>query len=71
LLQNIPLASVWNRGRKKGRGRFQPTSVHVSQNLEDTILDLCKHQYNEQQQLQIIGGGTFTLHHLHLLSMEQ
>jgi len=27
LLQNIPPASVWNRGR--GRGRFQPTPVYV------------------------------------------
>jgi len=67
LLQNIPPAPVWNRGR----GRFQPTPVHVPQNLEDAILDLCRRQHNEQQQLQTIGGGTSTLHHLHLLSMEQ
>ena len=34
-------------------------------------LDLRRRQHNEQQQLQIIGGGTSTLYHLHLLSMEQ
>ena len=71
LLQNIPPASVWNRGRGRGRGRFQPTPVHVLQNLEDAILDLRRRRHNEQQQLQIIEGGTSTLHHLHLLSMEQ
>jgi len=71
LLQNIPPAPVWNRERKRERGRFQPTPVHVPQNLEDAILDLRRHQHNEQQQLQIIGGDTSTLHHLHLLSIEQ
>ena len=48
LLQNIPPAPVWNRGRGRGRGRFQPTPVHVPQNLEDAILDLHRHQHNEQ-----------------------
>ena len=73
LLQNIPPAPVWNRERERGRGRgrFQPTPVHVLQNLEDAILDLHRCRHNEQQQLQIIGGGTSTLHYLHLLSMEQ
>ena len=70
LLQNIPSAPIWNRGRGRGSGRFQPTPVHIPQNLEDAILDLHRCQHNEQQQLQIIGGGTSTLHHLHLLSME-
>jgi len=64
LLQNIPLAPVWNRGR----GRFQPAPVHIPLNLE---LNLYRHQHNEQQQLQIIGGDTSTLHYLHLLSIEQ
>jgi len=70
LLQNIPPAPVWNRGRERERERFQPTPVHVPQNLEDAIFDLHRCQHNEQQQLQIIGGGTSTLHHLHLLLIE-
>jgi len=41
---NIPLAPIWNRER----GRFQPTPVHVPQNLEDAILDLCRRQHNKQ-----------------------
>ena len=70
LLQNIPPAPVWNRERERERERFQPTPVHVSQNLEDAILDLHRCRHNEQQQLQIIEGGTSTLYHLYLLSME-
>jgi len=71
LLQNIPPAPVWNsRSRSRSR-RFQPTPVHVPQNLENAILDLCRCWHNEQQQLQIIGGGTSILYYLHLLSMEQ
>ena len=32
---------------------------------------MCRHQHNKQHQLQIIGGGTSALDHLHLLSREQ
>jgi len=38
LLQNVPLAPVWNRGRE--RGRFHMTPAHVPQTLENAILDL-------------------------------
>ena len=50
LLQNVPPAPVWNRDRGKGRKRFYLASVHVLQNLEDTILDLHRCQLTEQQQ---------------------
>ena len=48
LLQNIPPAPVWNRGR--GRGRFHMTPAHVPQTLENAILDLRRRQLAEQQQ---------------------
>jgi len=50
LFQNVPLASVWNRDRKRERKRFYLALIHVSQNLEDAILDLHRHQLAEQQQ---------------------
>ena len=40
LLQNVPPAPVRNRERGRGGRRFHMTSVHVPQNLDDTILDL-------------------------------
>jgi len=48
LLQNVLPAPVWHRGRGRGRRRFHMTPVHVPQNLDDTILDLHRHQYAEQ-----------------------
>ena len=48
LLQNIPSAPVWNRGRE--RGRFHMTLAHVPQTLENAILDLRRRQLAEQQQ---------------------
>jgi len=50
LLQNIPSTPVWNRDRGRGRKRFYLASVHVSQNLENSILDLHRRQLTEQQQ---------------------
>ena len=52
LLQNIPPASVQNRRRGKERKRrFHMTSVHVLQNLDNTILDLYRCQLAKQHQL--------------------
>jgi len=48
LLQNVPSAPVWNRGRGREGRRFHMTSVHVPQNLDDAILDLCRHQLAQQ-----------------------
>ena len=48
LLQNIPSAPIWNRGR--GRGRFHMTFAHVPQTLENAILNLRRRQLAEQQQ---------------------
>ena len=48
LLQNIPPAPVWNKGR--GRERFHMTLAHVPQTLENAILDLHRRQLAEQQQ---------------------
>jgi len=48
LLQNVPSAPVWNRGRDRGGRRFYMTSVHVSQNLDDAILDLHRCQLAQQ-----------------------
>ena len=43
LLQNVPLASVWNRERGKERGRrFYMTPIYVPQNFDNAILDLCR-----------------------------
>jgi len=50
LLQNVPSAPVWNRDRGRGRKRFYLAPVHVPQNLENAILDLCRRQLAEQQQ---------------------
>ena len=50
MLQNIPSTPVWNRDRERGRKRFYLASVHVSQNLENSILDLHRRQLTEQQQ---------------------
>jgi len=50
LLQNVSSIPVWNRDRGKGRKRFYLAPVHVSQNLEDAILDLHRHQLAKQQQ---------------------
>ena len=51
LLQNVPLAPVWNRGSGKGkRRRFHMTSTHIPQTLEDAILDLYRCQLVEQPQ---------------------
>jgi len=49
LLQNVPPAPVWNRDRRRGRKRFYLALVHVPQNLENAILDLCRRQLAEQQ----------------------
>ena len=43
-----PAASVLNRGRERRRTKYHLTSTHVPQNLEDAILDLCRHQLAEQ-----------------------
>jgi len=44
LLQNVPPASVWNRGSgKRKRKRFHMTLIYVPQTLEDAILDLHRH----------------------------
>jgi len=48
LLQNVPPVLVWNKGRGKGGRRFYMTSVHVPQNLDDAILDLCRCQLAQQ-----------------------
>ena len=48
LLQNVSSIPVWNRDRGKGRKRFYLAPVHVSQNLEDAILDLHRCQLTEQ-----------------------
>ena len=48
MLQNVPPAPVWNRGRGRGGRRFHITSVHVPQNLDDAILDLHRLQLAQQ-----------------------
>jgi len=48
LLQNIPPAPVWNRGR--GQERFHITPAYVPQTFENAILDLYRHQLAEKQQ---------------------
>ena len=48
LLQNVPPAPVWNRGRDRGGRRFHMTPVHVPQNLDDAILDLRRRQLAQQ-----------------------
>jgi len=48
LLQNVPPAPVWNRGNGRGERRFHMTSIHISQNLDDAILDLHRHQLAQQ-----------------------
>jgi len=50
LLQNVPLASIWNRDRKRERKRFYLTSIYISQTLENVILDLYRCQLTGQQQ---------------------
>ena len=50
MLQNVSPAPVWNRDRGRGRKKFYLAPVHVPQNLEDAILDLCRRQLAEQQQ---------------------
>jgi len=47
-----PPAPVWNRGRGRGGRRFHMTSVHVPQNLDDVILDLCRCQLAVTNSLQ-------------------
>jgi len=37
-----------NRRRGRRRTKYHLTSTHVLQNLEDAILDLCRHQLTEQ-----------------------
>jgi len=49
LLQNVPSAPVWNRDKEEKRKRFYLASVHVPQNLENTILDLHRCQLAKQQ----------------------
>ena len=39
-----PAAPVLNRGRGRRRTKFHLISVHVPQNLNDAILDLCQCQ---------------------------
>jgi len=43
-----PTAPILNRGRGRRRTKYHLTSIHVPQNLEDAILDLCRHQLTEQ-----------------------
>jgi len=43
-----PAAPVLNRGKGRRRTKFYLTSAHIPQNLEDTILDLHRHQLTEQ-----------------------
>ena len=50
MLQNVPLAPVWNRDREWRRKRFYLTPIYIPQTLEDTILDLYRYQLTEQQQ---------------------
>jgi len=45
LLQNIPLALVWNRGRK---GKCYITPLYVSANLNEAIADLHRQQQVNQ-----------------------
>jgi len=62
LLQNVPLASVWNRERDGRERRFHMTLVHIPQNLDDAILNLHRCQLlnkyyqksNNRGQLRII-----------------
>ena len=46
-----PAAPVLNRGRGRRRTKYYLTSTHVSQNLDDAILDLCQRQLAQQHQL--------------------
>ena len=52
-LPNITPAPILNRRRERGRERrqskFYLTSAHISQNLEDAILDLHRRQLAQQQ----------------------
>ena len=48
MLQNVPLAPVWNRDREWRRKRFYLTPIYIPQTLEDTILDLHRHQLAQQ-----------------------
>ena len=48
LLQNVPPAPVWNRGRDRGGRRFHMTPVYVPQNFDDAILDLRRCQLAQQ-----------------------
>jgi len=41
-----PIASVLNRGRRR-RTKYHLIPVHVSQNLDNAILDLHRHQLAE------------------------
>jgi len=51
LLQNVSPTPVWNRESGKGKRRqFYMTLTHVSQTLEDAILDLHRCQLAEQPQ---------------------
>jgi len=43
-----PAAPVLNRGRGRRRTKYHLTSTHVSQNLEDAILDVHRRQLTEQ-----------------------
>ena len=43
-----PTAPILNRRRGRRRTKYHLTSIHVPQNLEDAILDLCRHQLTEQ-----------------------
>ena len=43
-----PAAPVLNRGRGRRRTKYHLTSIHVSQNLDDAILDLRQRQLAQQ-----------------------
>ena len=42
-----PAAPVLNREKGRRRTKYHLTFTHVPQNLEDTILDLCRRQLTE------------------------
>jgi len=46
-----PTAPVLNRGRGRKRTKYHLTSIHVPQNLDNAILDLCQRQLAQQNQL--------------------
>ena len=52
LLQNIPSTPVWNKGRER---RHYITSLYVSANLDEAIVDLHRQQQANQVQVEPIA----------------